>query len=172
MKNLLLLTLLVFISTASNATTGTRGETTQYCGGFGAVQCSEGFRCKRYQGTDFGTCVATPSIPPYTQPDSSRCEAAKNIGTQLSKIYIVNDLYCTKDADCSEVNYVGGSLCGARMVNAVGKAGYELMLESTQYKRIKQIVDAADFCGPIPSCAPRPEGELKCISAQCQFKML
>jgi len=106
---------------------------------------------------------------PIEQLDSSHCEAATKIASELANIFIDDDKYCFDDKDCSEVNFIGGPMCGSRMVNKVGRAGYEIMLKSSEYKKIKKIVDAAPTCGPIPSCAQRPPGKVKCQQDRCTF---
>lgn len=106
--------------------------------------------------------------------DSSRCNAAKRIASQLADSYIADDVSCEHDTDCSEVAHIGRFSCGGgRLVNKVGAAGHKLLLESAEYKRLAQIVtraQATNACGPQPMCAQRPPGKLVCLENQCFFQ--
>lgn len=122
----------------------------------------------------------SPINEPTNISDTAMCRAATSIAAKLADTYISTDLSCQKDSDCSEVHYLGGSLCGSRLVNSKGAAGHELLLENAEYKKMVAIEKDAsrnNLCGPRPLCAPRPAGDLKCVALdsnsrkQCTFQM-
>jgi hypothetical protein len=117
--------------------------------------------------------LSSTAFAAATIDDMKLCNEVKDYSRELAEEYITEDLSCTDKSECSEVNYIGGSRCGARMVNQVGQAGYQTMLASSDYQLMEEIIASLpnDACGPIAMCDQRPEGQVMCVSSKCKFVM-